>query len=202
MQSLYNDQCVEYNGVCVRYLQKLDNGTSLFTSMHNKVSEDDITNFINILFSSHKIIEEQCRKAVLPFLCQYAFPPCNVSSGNKNFISQTQCTKIRDDVCSFEWNVVINMPAVSSLLPNCENFDDDNDDDEDNDTVLITPKPLQCHYHFKEFCGLCLPLCGKFSQHRVKTKFLEKGVLIFSSITGFIGGIIVFIASGYRWKAM
>ena len=187
---------MEYNGVCAQYLPKLDNGTSPFTLKHTKVSEDDIINIINILKQFSSLINGQCRDAVLPFLCQYTFPPCNVSGGN-NFISQTQCSIIRDAVCSFEWNVVMNMPAVSSLLPNCENFDDDNDDDKDNDTVLITPKPLQCHYQFKEFCGLCLPLCGKFSAHG-----FEKGIIIFSSITAFFGGILVFIISIYRWKAM
>ena len=200
MLSLYNDQCVEYNGVCAKYLPMIDNGTSMFTLTHNERSEDDIISFMSTLKQFSELINEQCQDAVLPFLCQYVFPPCNVSGGNKNFISQTQCSNIRDVVCSFEWRVVANIPSASSLLPDCGNFDDN--DDDNNDTVLITPKPLQCHYQFKEFCGLCLPLCGKFSHHRVDTKFQQRAAIIFSGITAFIGGILVFIASVYRWKAM
>ena len=101
----------------------------------------------------------------------------------------------------------MNMPTTSaSLLPNCENFNDDgniNDDDNNNsNTSLIIPQSLQCHYQFKEFCGVCLPLCGKFSEYRVETKFQERSILIFTGIAAFIGGILVFIASAYRRKTM
>ena len=140
---------------------------------------------------------KECQSAALPFLCQYLFPPCDVDSGNVSFISQTQCINIRKAVCSFEWTV-ISQTSSASLLPNCENFDDDNDDDGDDNNVLHS---LQCQYQFKEFCGLCLPLCGKFSQYRVDTKFQERGIIIFSGVAAFIGGILVFIAS-YKRKAM
>ena len=209
MLSLYNDQCVEYNGVCTQYLPpRLDNETSLFTLKHHGISDHNITNFMNVIKDISVLINEQCHDAVLPFLCQYVFPPCNVSGGNKNLISQAQCTNIRDVVCSFEWSLAImNMPAASTLLPTCENFDDNDnydniDDDDNNDTVLFTPKPLQCHYQFKEFCGLCLPLCGKFSQYKAQTKLQERAVIIFAGIAAFIGGILVFLVSVYRWKIM
>ena len=139
-----------------------------------------------------------CQDAALPFLCQYIFPPCNVSSGDVNYISQAECINVRD-VCSFEWNVVMSTSSAL-LLPNCENFDDS--DYGSQDSSLVVPQSLQCHYQFKEYCGLCLPLCGKFSQYRVQTKFRQRSMLIFSGVAAFVGGILVFIASIYRWRAM
>ena len=195
VRSLYNDHCMQYSGVCAQYLSHLNNGTTMFTlTLLNGQSEDDINSFIDIII---RFASMQCRDAVLPFLCQYIFPSCDVNNGNVDFISRTQCINIRDAVCSFEWNFVVNTPSAA-LLPNCENFDD-NDNDVDNKTV---PQSLQCHYQFKEFCGLCLPLCGRFSQYRVQAKFQERAIVIFSGIAAFIGGILVFIVSVYRRNAM
>ena len=186
---------MEYNDICAHYLSQLVDETSLSTLSLNGISDDDINAFIGTII---QFASKPCQDAALPLLCQYIFPPCNVSSGDVNYISQAECVNVRDAVCSFEWNVVMNTPSAS-LLPNCEDFDDDNDSQ--NGTVVV-PHSLQCHYQFKEYCGVCLPLCGKFSQYRVQTKFQERSTLIFSGIAGFIGGILVFIASIYRWRAM
>ena len=202
--SLYNDNCVEYNGICAEYLKQLqlDSEMSLFTLTLNGISKEDVDTFVKLLKEYLPLIKKDCGDVVLPFICQYIFPPCEVNSGNVSFISRTQCTNIRDAVCSSEWNLVIRTSSsAASLLPNCENFNDDND----NDILPIAPigpQSLQCHYQFKEFCGLCLPLCGEFSQYRVKTKFQERSILIFTGIAAFIGGILVFVASVYRRKAM
>ena len=200
---MYNDNCIEYSGVCTEYLKQLDNGTFLFTLTLNGISEDEVDSFVNIIEEYLAFITKSCREVVLPFLCQYIFPPCDVNSGGVNYISKTQCTSIRDAVCSVEWNLITRtFSSAASLLPNCENFNDDNNDENISTIAQIEPQPLQCHHQFEEFCGLCLPLCGKFSQYRVKTKFQERSIFIFSAISAFIGGIFVFIASFYRQKAM
>ena len=187
---------MQYDGVCAQYLSQLNNGTSLSSLTLIGPSEDDVNDFIDIITV---YASEQCQDAALPFLCQYIFPPCDVSDDNVDFIGRTQCINIRDAICSFEWSVVMATPSAS-LLPNCENFNDDNNDSDN--VSLIVPQSLQCHYQFKEYCGLCLPLCGKFSQYRVQTKFQERSIIIFSGVAAFIGGILVFIASIYRWRAM
>ena len=180
--------------MCARYLSQLNNGTSLSSLTLIGPSEDDINNFINIITV---YASKQCRDAALPFICQYIFPPCNVSDDNVDFIGQTQCINIRDAVCSSEWHFIMTKyTSLASLLPKCENFNDT------DNISLIAPQSLQCHYQFKEYCGLCLPLCGKFSLYRVQTKFQERSVLIILAIAAVIGGILVFIASIYRWKAM
>ena len=194
IQSLYSTQCTQYKGVCADYLSYLNNKTTMHTLTLDGRSEGEISSFIDLIM---QYASSQCRDAVLPFLCQYVFPPCDIISGNVNFISKTECTNIRDVVCSFEWNVVIKTPS-GSLLPNCENFDEN----DDNSTLPIVTQPLECHYQFKEFCGLCLPLCGRFSQYRAQTKLQERSILIFSGIAAFIGGILVLIASIYRRNSM
>ena len=185
-----------YNDICAQYFSQLVDETSLSTLKLNGISDDDINMFICIIT---QYATKPCQDVALPFLCQYIFPPCNVSSGDVNYISQAECINVRDVVCPFEWNVVMSTPSAS-LLPKCENFDDDNDDSQNGSLVVL--KSFQCQYQFKEYCGLCLPLCGKFSQYRVQTKFQERSIIIFSGIAAFIGGILVFIASIYRWRAM
>jgi len=71
-----------------------------------------------------------------------------------------------------------------------------------DNTTQIIPQPLQCHYQFKEYCGLCLPLCGEFSQYKASTKLAERSVLIFAGALAFVGGILVFIAAIFRRKSL
>ena len=207
MSSLYNNSCMEYTGICTEHLKHLGSENSLFTLTLNGISEDDVNTFVNTIKQYLPLIKKSCGDVVLPFLCQYMFPPCDFSSGNASFISKAQCTNIRDSVCFTEWNLVSRISSsVASLLPNCEIFGDDNYENFGNDNISPNEpnksQSLQCHYQFKEHCGLCLPLCGKFSQYRVETKFQERSILIFAGIAAFTGGILVFIASVIRRKAM
>ena len=187
---------MEYNDICTQYLSQLVDETSLLTLKLKGVSEDGINVFVDTI---KQYASKPCQDAALPFLCQYIFPPCNISSGEVNYISQAECINVRDAVCSVEWKFVMNT-RLASLLPNCKNFNDSDDGSQDNSSVV--PQSLQCHYQFKEYCGFCLPLCGKFSQYRVQTKFKQRSMIIFSGVAAFIGGILVFIASICRWKAM
>ena len=89
------------------------------------------------------------------------------------------------------------------LLPICETFDTDNESTSvviENDVEPV--KPLRCHYQFKEFCGLCLPLCGTFSQYPDQVRFAERAVIILSAILALIGGFIVFTAAVIRQSEM
>ena len=193
ISSFYNDQCLEYNGICTEYLSQLNNHGSLFTLIRHGVSEDTITQFILDIIP---LGSQKCRTNILPFLCQYIYPPCDITNNDTvNFISQTECSNIRDTVCSFEWNAVKNVPLARDLLPNCESFDG-------NDTLTIEPQSLQCDHQFKEFCGLCLPLCRKFSQYEDESEFKQNVTIIFAVAAAFIGGLLVFIASIYKWRKM
>ena len=169
--------------------------------MLNGASEHDIVGLIDSLnqFSSSSDFSDQCAKILLPFLCQYLHPQCD-GNGSVNLISWEQCSNIRDVVCADEWRLVM-ATSLSSLLPVCEHFSDVDNITDDN-TTQITPRPLQCHHQFKEYCGVCLPLCGKFSQYRDETELKERTLLIIAGVTAFIGGILVFIAAVIRQKVL
>ena len=164
--------------------------------MHDEISEADVVNFMNTLKQNQLFFSKQCdlTETVLPFLCQYVYPPCNGSGAQ--LISRLQCENIRDVVCNTERKLAA---SLSTVLPVCEDFEESNHDlvNQSNNSQDAL-QPLQCHYWFKEFCSLCLPLCGKVSQYKAKTKLQEKSVLIFSGALGFIGGILVFIVAVIR----
>ena len=200
--SSYNDNCAQYSGICTEHLKHLSSNNSLFTLTLNGISKDDINTFTDFLNEHSTLIRKQCLDAVMPFLCQYVFPPCNVSGGNLHIISKTQCTNIRVALCSVEWNVAMRMLVGAALLPNCESFSDNDNSSASSPIVPIESQSLQCHHQFKEHCGLCLPLCEKFRQYHDEAYFQTKLIYIIAGTIGFIGGILVFIASAYRRKAM
>ena len=137
----------------------------------------------------------------MPFLCQYVYPPCDVNDSTQ-FITQEQCVNIRDEVCEREWRLAMTTEQGKILLI-CETFDTD---DESTSVVIendVEPvQPLRCHYQFKEFCGLCLPLCGTFSQYPDQVRFAERAVIILSAVLALIGGFIVFTAAVIRRSEM
>jgi len=197
---LYDENCSSYNGACLEHLERLGDNVSSTLSL-KEISEDDIAKFIGTLnqFSGTSVVSNQCAEVVLPFLCQYIHPPCD-GNGSLNLISQEQCSNIRDVVCADEWRLVM-ATSSSSLLPVCEHFSNV-DKITDNNTTLTTPQPLQCHYQFKEYCGLCRPLCGEFSQFSLQTKISERIAIITAAVMAFIGGILVFVVAIIRRKTM
>ena len=197
---LYNDNCSSYSGLCLEHLEGLNDNLSSTLAL-KAISENDIANFIDILnqFSGTRFVSKQCAEVVLPFLCQYIHPPCD-GYGSVNLISQEQCSNISDVVCAVEWRLVM-VTSSSSLLPVCEHFSAVDNITGDNTTQIIS-QPLQCHYQFKEYCGLCRPLCGEFSLHSVQPKFGERIAIITAAMMAFVGGILVFIAAIIRRKAM
>ena len=198
---MYDNTCGSYSGHCAAYLSSPDQNSPLYTQALNGVTEDDITMFINTVLdlSGTSFISEQCAEVVLPFLCQYMHPPCD-GNGSVNLISQEQCGNIRDVVCADEWRLVM-ATSSSSLLPFCEQFSNADNITDDNTTQIIS-QPLQCHYQFKEYCGLCRPLCGKFSQFKADTKLTQRAILIFAAVIAVIGGFLVFVAAIIRRKAL
>ncbi|XP_065915301.1 uncharacterized protein [Dysidea avara] len=164
---------------------------------NNDIQEQQILEFLNLLNSG--LASEECSTAAMPFMCQYVYPPCD-DDGNPLLVTQEQCANIRDDVCTNEWILIMNT-ELRSLLPVCEEFREDNTSSS-IETMRNVSEPLNCHYQFDEYCGVCLPLCGEFSQYRVQTKLATRSLIIFSAIIELIGGSIFLIASILRRKEM
>ena len=156
------------------------------TLSNNVITEQQLSELFSVLES---FSAKECLAAVKPFLCQYVYPPCD-GNGSIQFITQEQCVNVRNDVCETEWKS--NMTREQGdFLPVCETFGTNNESS--SVTTRNDTEPLICHYQFKEYCGLCLPLCGKFSQYPDQLKFFERAVIILAAISVLIGGLVVFI---------
>ena len=156
------------------------------------VNEQQLSELFLFLESYSDFISEECSAVVMPFLCQYVYPPCD-GNGSAQFITQEQCINIRDDLCEVEWRIAMTSEE-GNLLPVCETFGTDNE----SSSVTIIREPLKCHYQFKEFCGLCLPLCGTFSQSSDQVKFGERAIIILAAVIALVSGLVMLIAAVIR----
>ena len=199
----YGRNCSQYEGTCSAHLKHLQAATSnsnLTVITNSAIEEQQLSTFFHILKSLSSLISEECLMAVTPFLCQYVYPPCD---GNENvkLITQEQCINIRDQVCVSEWKIAMGT-KLRSFLPNCEAMDTDNSDISVIREEANISEGVKCHYQFKEYCGVCLPLCGTFSQYTDQVRIGEDIVIICSSVIGAIGAIIMFAVAVKRRKEM
>ena len=160
------------------------------------ITEQQLSSFLTTLENFPDLVSNECSAAVMPFLCQYIYPPCD-DNGSAQFITQEQCVSIRDGVCKSEWSFA-KATKYGSLLPICEAFDTNHN----YKSVENISETLQCHYQFKEFCGVCLPLCSEFSQYSAQVELTERIVIIIAAVLAIVGGIIVFIAAIIRRQEM
>ena len=63
----------------------------------------------------------ECTAAIKPFMCLYLFGSCD-SDNQLRQVSQTDCVRLRDDVCVEPWKR-INM-VQEGALPDCRDFGD------------------------------------------------------------------------------
>ena len=158
----------------------------MVTLSNNFITEQQLSELFQFLESLSAFISDECSAVVMPFLCQYAYPQCD-GNGSAQFITHEQCINIRDDVCNTEWRIALTTEQ-GTLLPVCETIGADNESNVA--TVEVNPEPLVCHYQFKEFCGVCLPLCGAFSQYPDQVKHSERIVIILAAVLLVIGGLV------------
>ena len=165
--------------------------------MNSDISEQQIPEVFAFIKQLSSLINEECLNIIMDFLCQYFYPPCD-GNGNTKFITHKQCIEIRDEVCASEWRFVMATQS-GSLLPVCEIFDNNNNL---SFNMKQNTSELTCHYQFEEFCGVCLPLCGTFSQYPDQVKLSELILILIGAILAITGGIIVSFAAMIRRKEM
>ena len=161
----------------------------------NVITEQQLSELFSLLESFSTAISKECSAVVLPFLCQYVYPPCD-GNGTAQFITLEQCINIRDDVCKAEWRIAMTTEQ-GNFLPVCETFGTDAESTTVNDT-----EPLRCHYQFKEFCGVCLPLCGVFSQYPDQVTFAVTAFVITGAVLVLISGFIFILIAVIRPSQM
>ena len=202
VESTYSENCSQYEGICSIYLKNLQaTNNSLTVIVNSAITEQQLsTLFSYALEDFSSLISVECSVTVIPFICQYVYPPCD-SNGSANFITKEQCINIRDEVCISEWRFLMATRFVS-LLPICEVINSDNNNTSQSNEGSHVSEPLKCHYQFKEYCGVCLPLCGTFSQYIAEVRISEDIVIITSSILAIIGGVIVLTVAAIKRKEM
>lgn len=170
---------------------------TLSTTFNSAITEEQLLMFFTILKSFSTLISKECASAVLPFLCQYVYPPCD-DDGSVHFLTQEQCVNIRDQVCVSEWRIAM-ATELGLLLPVCEVIGNDfNLSVQD----VNRSESLNCHYQFQDFCGVCLPLCDTFSQYTDQVNTNENIVIITADALAVIGGVIVLVVAVIRRKEM
>ena len=191
-----------YEGICSAHLKHLQApNNSLTVVVNSAITEQQLSTFFNALEDLSNLISNECLVAVIPFICQYVYPPCD-GSGNAKLITQEQCINIRDEVCISEWRLAM-ATRLGSFLPICEEIDaDSNNISEIKEEEVHTSEPLNCHDQFKDFCGVCLPLCATFSQYTAEVRIREDIVIITSTILAIIGGMIVLTFAAIKRKEM
>ena len=201
----YNDTCYTYNGVCKNFLP-VNNSGEISTYVLATATETDVSNFLNTVasFESQGLVRDSCYEVIQPFICHYVYPPCD-NDGVASIITQENCTSVRDMICDTEWSLAVTL-GLSSVLPVCENFQSDEtlvaDDMLINDSSLRNASTITCHEQFGSYCGVCLPLCGKFIMFDVKTSEQVDAVILAASFLTVSGGIVIFIFAIVRRKTL
>ena len=196
----YSETCLQYDGICGTHLRQLIDNNSTLATLSNKVTSDEnILRLFNLTQVFPDLVSEECSTVLVPWLCQYAYPPCD-ADGNPLLITQEQCINIRDDVCANEWRLVM-VTDLASILPDCEGFDKEFDV-EVNSSLPNVSKPIRCHNQFTKFCKICVPSCGSFSQYPDHIVVLDSAFEILTGALAISGEIVFIVAAVVRRKQM
>ena len=78
-----------------------------------------------VLFALETFIKpsDECRSAVIPFLCLYTFGVCGVNNDDYR-PTVAQCMEIRDSICESEWKKAADILALTggAPLPDCSSL--------------------------------------------------------------------------------
>ena len=62
----------------------------------------------------------ECEAAIKPFMCLYLFGSCD-SDNRPHQVTRTDCERLRDDVCSEELVLAVDLFG-EGILPNCDDL--------------------------------------------------------------------------------
>ena len=90
------------------------------SSIDQETGESDATRLVNGLSFFNP--SQQCKEAIIPFLCISIFNLCD-SSNTLHTALRKDCLYIRDDVCVSEWSTAVEFLGAD-VLPVCEELPD------------------------------------------------------------------------------
>ena len=133
-----------------------------------------------------------CKQAVVPFLCQYLFPLCNVtnntSQGDLIVPSQEECNNLREKTCEAEWQVA-KILGYGHLLPDC------------NKSKAVFPTVTSCAEGFALSNGSCFPTCD-WKQIAEPWLTILNVIQLFSALLAVISSLVLFMVSVIRYRSM
>jgi len=194
-----NGDCYDYTGVCLEYLKvtAMEYGvptTSDSVTVKNNPRAINPDSLVHQLRTS-SFVPDDCKRDGLPLLCNYFYLICD-GSGNSPVVLgdlEDDCIDISQGSCRSVWQIAMG----SDLVPDCSDFNSDGPL-----STIPTLSNITCHPQFGLRCGLCVPLCNKFSETHDD---IQKSIDLLFVIAGcviMVGGIFVILVSIIRRKVM
>lgn len=177
---------------CLRSESNISSDSEMF----DDCVENSVLTGLNIVYNHAEVLRRsQCMESVQSFYCNVADALCSDNNNDVNASSSNymQCVEVRDQSCSAEWRISMNVFNVS--LPDCGMFTDY--------TNSSTIPELICPDHYGTFCdSLCLPQCSQFSRFDDRfTSALKVCTISFFSFA-IMGGVVSLIACFLTRKKM
>lgn len=144
-----------------------------------KTAEQKLSKIFDIANTSSN---PQCNNSATEFFCKAAYRTCNYTDTNLTNLT-FDCVSLQEDVCSDRWR---ELESISPTLTCCNSYSFD---------------PV-CPDQFANFCGVCSPLCHKFSQFGEKTTVAIDVLIGITTVISLIFGIIVFVCAYFKRKTM
>ena len=77
----------------------------------------------------------ECEAAIKPFMCLYLFGSCD-SDNQPHQVTQADCERLRDDVCSEELVLAVDLLG-EGVLPNCDDLQDLQQEEECQGIIIL-----------------------------------------------------------------
>jgi hypothetical protein len=160
----------------------------------------------DLLYALDLLIQpsDECRDAVVPFLCLYTFGMCGMNNDDYR-PSAAECIEIRDSICESEWKKAkglleeFNQPP----LPDCSTLGDEG---LDCDRISLNESKsectIQCHQHFYCDNNFCKPRCDRFREYSESYIALSDALTITAGCAGLLCGIAVVVIFLLRRKTL
>ena len=202
-----------------------DDSVYISNNVLDQISAED--SIEQLLFSLETFIKpsDECRSAVIPFLCLYTFGVCGVNNDDYR-PTVAQCMEIRDSICESEWKKAADLLALTgeTPLPDCSSLREqglecDNgmwmkrfacimhlenaasnplSDVSINDTVCT----IECHDHFYCENNFCKPRCDKFRLYSDEYVLISDGIMMTAGYIGVFCAIAVLVTFFIRRKTL
>ena len=121
-----NQMIVVYEGqICLNELMRWQQCFSPLSDavyLPSDTNQEEAEATANFLLLSLPLLSPspECEAAIRPFVCLYLFGSCD-SNSQRHQVTQTNCERLRDDICAQEWMQAEHLLG-QGVLPNCDDL--------------------------------------------------------------------------------